>query len=79
MNSIKSRYVNIEQQKRINNIVRAGEYLYETIKENCHEGRERKIALQKVEEAVMWANKAIAHEELNDCLTDYVKEVQKNE
>lgn len=78
MNSIKSRYVNMEQQKRINDNVRAAEYLYEAIKGNCHEGRERRIALQKVEEAVMWANKAIAYEELNDRLTD-VKEVQKYE
>ena len=62
MSSIKPAFVNMEQQKRINNIVRAAEHLEEVIKQNCHEDYERKIALRKLEEVAMWANKAIAFE-----------------
>lgn len=66
MNSIKPAFVNMEQQKRINNIVRAAEHLEEVIKQNCPENYERKIALRTLEEVVMWANKAIAFEGADD-------------
>lgn len=62
MSSIKPAFVNMEQQKRINNIVRAAEHLEEVIKQNCPKGRNRKTALRKLEEVAMWANKAIAFE-----------------
>lgn len=62
MSSIKPVYVNMEQQKRISNIVRAAEHLEEVIKQNCSKGYKREIALRKLEEAAMWANKAIAFE-----------------
>lgn len=63
MSTIKPAYVNIEQQKRISNIVRGCEHLDEVIKQNCPKGRDRKAALRKLEEVAMWANKAIAFEE----------------
>lgn len=66
MSSIKPAFVNMEQQKRINNIVRAAEHLEEVIKQNCPENYEGKIALRTLEEVVMWANKAIAFEGAND-------------
>lgn len=53
---------NMEQQKRINNIVRAAEHLEEVIKQNCSKNYEREIALRKLEEVAMWANKSIAFE-----------------
>lgn len=62
MSSIKPVSVNMEQQKRMNNIVRAAEHLEEVIKQNCPENYERKTALRKLEEVAMWANKAIAFE-----------------
>lgn len=62
MSSIKPAYVNLEQQKRISNIVCAAEHLDEVIKQNCPKGRDRKAALRKLEEVAMWANKAIAFE-----------------
>lgn len=61
MSSIKPAFVNMEEQKRINNIVRAAEHLEEVIKHNCPKEYEREIALQRLEEVVMWANKAIAY------------------
>lgn len=63
MSTIKPAFVNMEQRERISNIVRAAEHLDEVIKQNCPKGRNRKIALRKLEEVAMWANKAIAFEE----------------
>ncbi|WP_293692376.1 hypothetical protein [uncultured Phascolarctobacterium sp.] len=68
MSTIKFRHIDVRQQKRISNIVCAAEHLEKVIKQNCPKGRNRKIALQKLEEVAMWANKAIAFE---------IKEVQK--
>lgn len=50
------------QLKRIRNLNAAARYLEYRINELCPKGRERKIALQKLEEVMMWANKAIAFE-----------------
>lgn len=66
MSSIKPAFVNMEQQKRINNIVRAAEHLKEVIKQNCPKEYEREIALRTLEEVAMWANKAIAYGCSND-------------
>ena len=64
MSRLMSKDVNKEQMKRIQDISVAARYLEYRINELCPKGRERKIALQRLEEVVMWANKAIAHEEL---------------
>ena len=61
MSRLDAKPVDELQQERINNIVRTAEHLEEVIKQNCPECRDRKIALRKLEEVAMWANKAIAY------------------
>ena len=61
MSSIKPVSVNMEQYKRMNNIVRAAEHLEEVIKQNCPKEYEREVALRELEEVAMWANKAIVY------------------
>ena len=56
------RKTNKEQTKRIQDLNVDARYLEYRINELCPKGRERKIALQRLEEVVMWANKAIAFE-----------------
>ena len=68
MSRLMPRKVNEEQTKRIQDLNVAARYLEYRINELCPKGRERKIALQRLEEVAMWANKAIAFE---------IKEVQK--
>ena len=51
------------QLKRIQDLNVAARYLEYRINNLCPKGRERKIALQRLEEVVMWANKAIAFED----------------
>ena len=68
MSRLMPRKVNEEQTKRIQDLNVAVRYLEYRINELCPKGRERKIALQRLEEVVMWANKAIAFE---------IKEVSK--
>ena len=48
--------------KRSQDLKVAARYLEFKINELCPKGRERKIALQRLEEVAMWANKAISHE-----------------
>lgn len=65
MSRLMPKEVNKEQMKRIQDLNVAARYLEYRINEICPKGRERKIALQWLEEVVMWANKAIAREELS--------------
>lgn len=65
MSRLMPKEVNKEQMKRIQDLNVAARYLEYRINELCPKGRERKIALQRLEEVVMWANKAIAREELS--------------
>ena len=62
MSRLMPRKVNEEQTKRIQDLNVAARYLEYRINDLCPKGRERKIALQRLEEVVMWANKAISHE-----------------
>ena len=62
MSRLMPRKVNEEQTKRLQDLNVAARYLEYRINELCPKGRERKIALQRLEEVVMWANKAISHE-----------------
>ena len=62
MSRLMPREVNEEQTKRIRDLNAAARYLEYRINNLCPKGRERKIALQRLEEVVMWANKAIAYE-----------------
>lgn len=63
MSRLDSKPVNELQLKRIQDLNAAARYLEYRINELCPKGRERKIALQRLEEVAMWANKAIAFEE----------------
>jgi hypothetical protein len=49
-----------DQPKRYEALRNSGQELAFQILELCPDGRERSIAIRKLEEAVMWANKAIA-------------------
>lgn len=62
MSRLDSKPVDAMQMKCMQDLNVAARYLEYRINELCPEGREREIALQKLEEAVMWANKAISHE-----------------
>lgn len=52
-----------DQAERYGLIRDHGRRLAELIDEECPESREKSLALTKVEEAVMWANAAIARRE----------------
>lgn len=62
MSRLDSKPVDELQLKRIRDLNVAARCLEYRINELCPKGRERKIALQRLEEVVMWANKAIAFE-----------------
>lgn len=62
MSRLDSKPVDAMQMKRMQELNVNARYLEYRINELCPEGRERKIALQKLEEVMMWANKAIAFE-----------------
>ncbi len=62
MSRLDSKQVDELQLKRIRDLNTAAKYLEYRINDLCPKGRERKIALQKLEEVMMWANKAIAFE-----------------
>ena len=62
MSRLDSKQVDELQLKRIRDVNVAARYLEYRINELCPKGRERKIALQRLEEVMMWANKAIAFE-----------------
>lgn len=62
MSRLDSKQIDELQLERIQDLNVAARYLEYRINELCPKGRERKIALQKLEEVMMWANKAIAFE-----------------
>lgn len=62
MSRLDAKQVDELQLKRVKDLNVAARYLEHRINELCPKGRERKIALQKLEEVMMWANKAIAFE-----------------
>lgn len=55
-----------EQKARMLDVLSNVKTLHESIESNCKDGREKSIALTKLEECLMWANKAISHEILQD-------------
>ena len=62
MSRLDAKPVDQLQLKRIQALNAAARYLEYRINDLCPKGRERKIALQRLEEVVMWANKAISQE-----------------
>ena len=67
MSRLMPREVNEEQTKRIQDLNVAARYLEYRINNLCPKGRERKIALQRLEEVVMWAIKqSLMREQTNE-------------
>lgn len=62
MSRLDAKQVDELQLKSMKDLNVSARYLEYRINELCPKGRERKIALQRLEEVVMWANKAIAFE-----------------
>ena len=62
MSKLDSKPVDALQMKRMKELNVNARYLEHFIQKLCPDGREREIALQYLEEVVMWANKAISHE-----------------
>lgn len=62
MNRLTQRKVTGIQQDRMNNVMAMAELLEESIEKNCRNNREKSLAMTKLEECVMWANKSISHE-----------------
>jgi len=54
---------NAVMQSRLESVRAAVRECVDAIVSCCHEGRAQSIALTKLEEASMWANKAITHKE----------------
>ena len=66
MSRLDAKPVDELQLKRMKDLNGAARYLEYRINDLCPKGRERKIALQRLEEVVMWANKAIAFDGADD-------------
>lgn len=64
MNCFESGSITQEQQERINGIVHDAAWLEKRIDTNCKPSREKALALNALEECVMWANKSISHKEV---------------
>lgn len=55
-----------EQKDRMNSILENVKVLHSSIDSNCKNCREKALAFTKLEECLMWTNKAISHEILQD-------------
>lgn len=53
--------VDEEQVKAINEVREGVKQLFLTLEANCPNGREKALAITKLEELSMWANKSISH------------------
>lgn len=62
MSRLDARQVDKLKFNRMQDLVVHARCLEHFIQKLCPNGRERDIALQKLEEVVMWANKAISRE-----------------
>jgi len=49
------------QRKAVEEVRQGLSIALNTIKENCPNSREKSLAVTKIEEAAMWANKSISH------------------
>ena len=54
--------VSSEQRQRIDNLRTAFSRIYDSIDENCKNGKETFLAINRLEEAQMWAIKGISRE-----------------
>ena len=51
------------QQDRMKFVLTCAQQLEKCIDDVCHDSREKAIAMTKLEECVMWANKSISRED----------------
>lgn len=65
-----SRSITEVQKNRMNNVMVIAKELEVSIDKNCNSNREKSLAMTKLEECVMWANKSISHENDYGALTD---------
>ena len=56
----------LEKVKNIEEIREAAKVFYTAVQEITPGSREKSLALTKIEEAAMWANKAVTHNELKN-------------
>ena len=54
--------VNVEQQKRIDNVRYMFSAMYDLMEQQCKNSRETSLAITKLEEAQFWAIKGISRE-----------------
>ncbi len=62
MSRLDSRKVNGIQQDKMHFVLDSAKQLEKCINDVCHDGREKSLAMTKLEECVMWANKSISFE-----------------
>lgn len=62
MSRLESRKVTGVQQDRMKLVLGSAKQLEKCINDVCHDGREKSLAMTKLEECVMWANKSISFE-----------------
>lgn len=62
MQRFDQRTVSAEQQQKMDSVAVFGRALSEAINTTAPESRETSLALTRLEEAVMWANKAISRD-----------------
>ncbi len=62
MSRLDSRKVTGVQQDRMKFVLDSAKQLEKCINDVCHAGREKSLAMTKLEECVMWANKSISFE-----------------
>lgn len=62
MSRLDSRKVTGVQQDRMKSVLYSAKQLEKCINDVCHDGREKSLAMTKLEECVMWANKSISFE-----------------
>ena len=62
MSRLESRKVTGVQQDRMKSVLCSAKQLEKCINDVCHDGREKSLAMTKLEECVMWANKSISFE-----------------
>lgn len=62
MSRLESRKVTGVQQDRMQSVLCSAKQLEKCINDVCHDGREKSLAMTKLEECVMWANKSISFE-----------------
>ena len=62
MSRLTQRQVTEVQKDRMTNVMEIAKMLEDSIDKNCKNNREKSLAINKLEECIMWVNKSISHE-----------------